>query len=195
MFLSLVTAAAEQPVTLAEAKAHLRVLTTDEDSLIGALVAAAAAHLEGRSGVLGRALVTQTWDVRFDRFPFAGNNGRIELPLPPLQSVTSVKYLDFTGTEVTLAADQYAVDTGHMIGRLRPAYGLTWPSTRDEDGAVRIRFVAGYGSASAVPTPIKQAILLLVGHWWINREAAGDAKGPLAFAVDALTTPYRIFAP
>jgi uncharacterized phiE125 gp8 family phage protein len=192
MHLSLATAPVELPLSLAEAKAHLRVLTSNQDGLITGLISAASAHLDGRSGILGRALVTQTWDVRFDRF---SGCGAMELPMPPLQSVTHVKYLDDAGVETTLDPSQYVVETGHMVGRIRPAYGLTWPFARCESGAVRIRFVADHGDAGAVPQPIKQAMLLLVGHWWINREAVGDAQGPHAFAVDALTMPYRIWAP
>lgn len=192
MYLAPVTAAAELPVTRAEAKAHLRVDGTDEDSLIDALIAAATSHLEGRNGVLGRALVTQTWDYRVDGFPGAGS-GWIELPLPPLQSVTSVKYLDETNTEQTLDAARYVVETGHVHGYVRPAYGLTWPGTLDEANAVRIRFVAGFGAATAVPQPLKHAILLLVGHWFVNREAVGAAGAPMPIAVDALCQPFRIY--
>jgi len=191
MWLSLASAPAEQPVTLDEAKKHLRVLNTAEDTLISALVMAATAHLEGRSGILGRALVTQTWEMRIDCFPWR----RIELPMPPLQSVTSLKYIDDAGVEQTMPTADYVVDAQHMIGRIRPAHGTQWPSTLDDEGAVRITFVAGYGAAGAVPQPIKQAILLLVGHWWINREAVGEAGGPHALAVEALTQPFRVHAP
>ena len=193
MWLSLATPAETPPVTLAEAKAHLRVLASDQDGLISVLVMAATAHLEGRNGILGRALVTQTWDMRIDCFP-RRHAGRIELPMPPLQSVTWIKYLDGEGVEQTLANTEYTVDAQHMIGRVRPAYGKQWPVALDDEGAVRIRFVAGYGAADVVPVPIKQAILLLVGHWWINREAVGQAGGPHALAVEALTSPYRIHA-
>lgn len=194
MWLAPVTPPAEMPVTLAEAKDHLRVLTGAEDGLITGLVAAATQHLEGRSGILGRALVTQTWDMRLDCFP-RRVGGRIELPMPPLQSVTWIKYIDGNGDEVELPTSEYVVDAQHMIGRVRPAYGLQWPTALDDEGAVRIRFVAGYGGAAAVPVPIKQAILLLVGHWWINREAVGQAGGPHALAVEALTSPFRVHAP
>lgn len=194
MWLDRVTAPAEVPVTLAAAKKHLRYLATDQDDLILALVHAATQHLEGRHGILGRALVTQTWEARIDAFPCRAG-GRIELPMPPLQSVTSVKYLDDAGVEQTVPAGDYSVDAQHMIGRIRPAYGKIWPQTLADDGAVRIRFVAGYGAAAAVPDPLKQAILLLVGHWWLNREAVGQAGGPHALAVEALTMPYRIMSP
>lgn len=195
MWLSPITPAASKPVSLAEAKAHLRYMRTDQDALIEGLIGSATEHLEGRNGILGRALVTQTWEVRLDCFP-SRHRGRIELPMPPLQSVTSVKYIDTAGVERTLTSGtDYVTDAQHMIGRIRPAYGKTWPHTIDDEGAVRITFVAGYGDAAAVPNGIRQAILLLVGHWWLNREAVGQAGGPHALAVEALTMPYRIMAP
>lgn len=190
MPLALVTGPAETPVTLAEAKAHLRVLGSAEDALIAALVASATQHIEGRQGVLGRALVTQTWDLYLDGFP-RYRAGRIELPLPPLQSVTSVKYTDAAGVEQTVAPSAYMVDTMHPVGRVRPVYQTFWPVPRLDEGSVRVRFVAGYGGAAAVPQPLKQAILLLAGHWWLNREAVGQAGTPVAFAVEALLAPYR----
>jgi uncharacterized phiE125 gp8 family phage protein len=130
--------------------------------------------------------------MRLDQFP-RSTRGRIELPMPPLQSVTSVKYIDDTGSEATLAPSDYVVETWHLKGRIRPAYGLVWPTARDEDSAVRIRFVAGYGSAADVPQPIKHAILLLVGAWFRDREATGEMTKPLAMGVDALTNPYRVW--
>lgn len=193
MWLLLATPASDQPVSLAEAKAHLRVTNSAEDDMITGLVAAATAHLEGRNGILGRALLTQTWEMRIDAFPTRAG-GRIELPFPPLQSVAWIKYLDSNGTEQTIDPALYSVDAQHMVGRVRPAYGQSWPATLADDGAVRIRFVAGYGTAAAVPQALKQAILLLVGHWWMNREAVGQAGGPQALAVEALTSPYRVHA-
>lgn len=191
MWLNLVTPAAEMPVSLVEAKANLQYSASDKDAFIASLIAAATAHLEGRSGILGRSLVTQVWETRLDRFP-CRYDGRIELPMPPLQSVEWIKYIDDAGIERTVPALDYVVDAQHLIGRIRPAYDKLWPVTRAEDGAVRIRFTAGYGAAAAVPAPLKQAILLLVGHWWLNREAVGHAGGPHAFAVEALTMPFRV---
>lgn len=194
MWLNLVTPPSSSPVSTAEAKAHLKVMDNNSDTMIAGLVAAATQHLEGRSGILGRSLMTQTWETRFDAFP-GRCGGRIELPMPPLQSVSWVKYVDPAGVLQTVPTEDYVVDAQHMIGRIRPAYQTLWPVTRDEEGAVRIEFVAGYGNASAVPSPIKQAILMLVGHWWLNREAVGQSGGPHAMAVDALTMPFRIVAP
>jgi uncharacterized phiE125 gp8 family phage protein len=194
MWLQLMTPPTAPPVTLAEAKAHLRVLTTAEDDLISALVLAATHYLEGRTGVLGRALMTQTWQVRFDGFPGVFR-GRIELPMPPLQSVDWVQYIDTTGVLQTLDPSRYVVDRQHLIGRIRPVFNTTWPPTLPDEGTLRIQFTAGYGDdASAVPSGIKQSILLLVGHWWSNRAAVGFVGTAVEMAVEALTAPYRMFA-
>ncbi len=191
MWLKQIEPPAETPVTLAEAKANLRYSASDQDAFIAGLIAAAVGHLEGRNGILGRSLVTQTWETRLERFP-CRYNGRIELPMPPLQSVQSIKYLDAAGDEQTVDPATYIVDEQHLIGRVRLAPGKTWPATLCDEAAVRIRFVAGYGNAAAVPAPLKQAILLLVGHWWLNREAVGQAGGPHAFAVEALTQQFKV---
>jgi uncharacterized phiE125 gp8 family phage protein len=191
MWLKLVTPPAEMPVSLAEAKANLQYSATDKDAFIASLVATATAHIEGRAGIAGRALVTQTWETRLDGFP-CRYGGRIEFPLPPLQSVEWIKYVDASGVVQTIDPADYVVDAQHLIGRVRPAYNKFWPVPRCEEGSVRIQFIAGYGSAAAVPPPIKQAINLLVGHWWLNREAVGQTGGPHAFAVEALLQPYRV---
>lgn len=192
MDLTLITPPAAAPVSLAEAKVHLRVLNTAEDTLITALIEAAAAHLGGRDGILGRALVTQTWELRLASFGCAPDAG-IDLPLPPLRSVVSVKYIDDAGVEQTVASGDYVVETGRRVGRVRPAYGKTWPAPRAEPGAVRIQFEAGYGAASAVPAPIRHAMLLLIGHWWVHKTPvmeSGNMSAP--YAVDALAMPYRV---
>ena len=189
MWLNQLSAPASTPISLSEAKAHLRVLTNDEDTLITALIAVATTLLEGRHGVLGRALITQQWEHRIDGFP---TNGFIELPLPPLQTVEAVKYIDDAGTEQTVDSSDYVVDAELLVGRIRPAYNVTWPSTRCEPHAVRIEFTAGYGVAADVPDPLKQAMLLLIGHFYLNREATSEKtiKG-LPFAVEALISGYQ----
>ncbi|HYH39911.1 MAG TPA: head-tail connector protein [Azospirillum sp.] len=200
MSLTLVSAAPAYPVTLAEAKAHLRLDTSDDDALVDALIAAATAHLDGRDGWLGRALVQQTWDLKLHRFP-----GVIDVPLPPLQSVTSITYLDSNNVSQTLATSKYQVDgNGQWRARIKPAYGETWPSTYDAWNAVTVRFVAGYepGSGSPtdyaenVPQPIKHALLLLISHWYENRAPVniGNIVSALPMTVDALLAPYRVMS-
>jgi uncharacterized phiE125 gp8 family phage protein len=174
MWLNQTTAPTETPISLDEAKAHLRVLHANDDATITALIAVATEKLDGRRGYLGRALLTQSWEYRLHFFPVCGV---IEIPLPPLQSVESVKYIDDAGAEQTLATDQYVVDTATHVGQIRLGYGLSWPSTRWEDYAVRIRFTAGFGDAADdVPQPIRQAILLMIGHWYVNRTDVSEAN-------------------
>src|SRR4051812_14255213 len=118
----LVTAPNTEPVTLAEAKTHLRVTAADDDTYITALIKGARQHCEV---VLNRALLQQDWDLFFDCFPDV-----IRVPMPPLQSITSVKYIDLSGTLQTLDPTGYAVDKNFEPGRIKPAYGTSWPSIR-----------------------------------------------------------------
>lgn len=109
----LVTAPATMPVTLTEAKAQLDVSYTDKDTLIEGLIAAATAHLDGWSGILGRCLITQTWRQDFDRF-----NRCLRLPLFPVASITSVKYTDAFEAEQTIANTNYSLlcdDLGYYV--------------------------------------------------------------------------------
>lgn len=135
-----------------------------------------------------RACITQTWDLYLDEFPA---EDYIEVPMPPLASVTTLKYKDTAGTLQTWAATNYVVDTMSEPGRIALAYGVSWPSTYDEIQAVQIRFVCG---AATVDMRVKQALLLLVGHWYANREAVltGSISKQLEFAVNAMLDQERI---
>lgn len=182
----LVTPPPEEPVTLAQAKAHLNE-PTGQDANILAAVHAASEHAETFTG---RALVTQTWDLLMDRFP-AGRE--IELPFPPLQSVTSVKYIDPDGAEQTFAAASYHVDAASTPGRLRLKPTASWPSIDEQPNAVTVRFVAGYGGMAAVPFTIKAAILLIVGHLFAHREENQDFQvHEMPMGAERLLWPHRI---
>jgi uncharacterized phiE125 gp8 family phage protein len=119
--------------------------------------------------VQGRSYITQTWDLVLDDFP---DDEHVELPMPPLISVTSITYKDTAGASQTMSASDYVVDTYSEPGRVCLAYGATWPSTYDEVNCITIRYVAGYGAASSVPEDTKQAILLMIAHYYENREPA-----------------------
>lgn len=190
MALVLVTAPAVEPITLTEAKSHLRVDITDDDALITALIIAAREYCEGFQN---RACITQTWDLWLDSFP---SEDYIRIPLPPLQSVASVKYYGTDNAEYTMAAADYFVDNKSEPGRLVLAYGKSWPSValRPANGVV-VRFVAGYGGTAAnVPQKVKQAMLLLIGHWYANREAVltGSISKEIEFAVNSLLWLGRV---
>jgi uncharacterized phiE125 gp8 family phage protein len=190
MALKLITAPTEEPVTLTEVKLHCRVDGTDEDALLtGIIIPAARRFAEGRTG---RALVTQTWELALDAFPAA----EIELPMPPVQSITSVKYLDTTGVEQTIDAANYALDSYGMRPWLLPAYEYEWPEALASSNAVRIRFVAGYGAAAAVPADIKAWIMLAIGTLYAQRETS-SATPLIALPGDywqSLLDPYHTFA-
>jgi len=186
----LITAPAVEPVTLVEAKAHLYVTHGDDDALIGAYIAAAREDAEHR---LQRALVEQTWELALDAFPNV-----IVLPMAPLVSITSIKYIDDAGVEQTLGSSTYYADTVAEPGQVVPKYGESWPTTRAERNAVRVRYVAGYGdSGSFVPAAIRQWILLRVGSLYENRESAVSGQpiqqAPRDFA-DGLLDRYKVYA-
>jgi uncharacterized phiE125 gp8 family phage protein len=184
MLLKLVTPAAADPVTLLEAKQHLRVLHDAEDSLITNYLKAASIHTET---TMGRALINQTWDFWLPSFP--RKSEMIELPKPPLQSVTWVKYRDLDGVEQTVPDTDYLVVAPGIIGTVELAPGAVWPSTQKRSQAVNIRFIAGYGATPTdVPEDLRAAILLLTEHLYRNRAASTDEAlkaTPMGF--DALT--------
>lgn len=185
MALKLVTAPSAV-ITVDEAKSHLRVFHNDDDQYITSLVAAATGWADGKDGWLGRSIGQQTWDLALDAFP----DGGIIIPLSPLISVTSVKYNEAAaGVETTLVeGTDYLVDNYGDPGWVVPVDGV-WPETKSVINAVKIRFVSGYAT---VPPSIKHALLLLVGHWYENREAASEVKlTEIPMAVDSLLIPYR----
>jgi uncharacterized phiE125 gp8 family phage protein len=168
--LTLITAPTHEPISLDEAKAHLRKTESDEDESIRSLVKVARSYIEKR---MGRQLVTATWELSLPEWCT-----RIELPLPPLQSVVSVKYFDGAGDEQTLDSSVYEINTTAEPGILRLAYGQIWPPLRCHEDVVKIRYRSGYGDASSVPEDIKAAIKLYVGHLYENREP-GSSGGYL----------------
>lgn len=194
MGLKLITGPGIEPVSLPEAKLHLRVDGDDDDTAIMSQLMAARRWAEQAAW---RAFITQTWELTMDAFP---GTDRIELPRPPLQSVTSVKYTIDAGTEYTYASSNYIVDTDNEPGRIVLKSTSSWPSdSLYPVNGVRIRFVAGYGDdAEDVPEHFRQAVLLLLGHWYENREqvvVSGAVPKELPLGVEALLMidQYRDF--
>lgn len=179
-------------IILDEAKAHLRVDFDDDDGYIEGLIAAAVAHIDGPAGWLGRALLTQTLEWRGDEFGTCD----IPLPFPPISEVVSIKYDDDGGAEQTVDDTVYRLVGQPSAPRIALAYNETWPTVRWQSEAVRIQYLAGYGEAADVPKPIKQALLLLVGHWYANREAVnvGTTVTELPMAVKSLLFPFQSLA-
>lgn len=208
MKIRLITAPVELPVSRTEAKAHLRVPASEtaDDTYIDALIAAATDICESQTN---RKFITQTWDRYYDAFP--GKAGLawtwdsenippptgFELPLAPLQSVTYIKYYDDAGGQQTLATSVYQVDTYGVVGKVALKNNQVWPDTEEYRlNAVEIRFNCGYGDATAVPKAIKQAILLLVGTWYENRETVliGSITAVVPHTVDLLLASYRNYS-
>ena len=173
----LVTAPSVEPLSLTEAKAFLRVTFDDDDALIAKLVAGARARAEERQG---RAYLTQTWDLYLDAFP--GSEEAIEIPLPPLLSITSVTYTTSADVPVVLAASEYYVDSVTQPGRILPAFGKSWPSDtlRIANGVV-VRFVAGYGPTAAdVPPKVLGAFRKLLAHYYVARDITTEIPQGIA---------------
>lgn len=179
-------APAERLVSMTAVKAHLRVEVADEDDLIDVLRTAAEEHLDGPEGILGRCILTQTWVQEFAAF-----DDPLRLDVWPVQSVV-VKYDDADDVEQTLSSAVYTVGRDALGWHIALRSGQSWPVVGDTPRPVRVTVVAGFGAASAVPAPIKQAALLLVGHWYENRQAAAPkALATAPMAVEALLAPYR----
>lgn len=181
--------AIEEPVTLAEVKAHCRIDGAAEDALLQAYIAAARARCEG---ILQRALITREVEQTLDAFPA----DELQLALLPVGQIVEVGYTDPAGAAQLLAPSAYTLDATQAGSHwLLPAVGTLWPQTRPVINAVRVRYEAGYGlQASDVPPDIRAWLLLTVAYLYAQREAV-DATGraaeiPSRF-VDSLLDPYR----
>jgi uncharacterized phiE125 gp8 family phage protein len=203
----LVTPPSIAPVSLDEAKLHLRVDGNDEDAVVEALILAATQHLDGWSGVLGRCLCEQTWRQDFDGF-----SKYMRLPLGPAISVASITWRNSDGQLATVASSNYLLQTDELGAFVRFDDGYSLPSNLADTRAVSVTYAAGYAdipavpddgetedvdesvpARSTVPAPLKTAIILLAGHWYANREAVvtGTIATELPMAVASLISPYR----
>lgn len=185
MPVKVITEPAFEPLTLQEAKDHLRITHALEDSLITLAITTARMMAESYTQ---RALCSKTLEYHGNGFGYF-----IELPYPVVSSVTSVKYDDADGVEQTLAATEYDVHLLNEPALVVRGYGKSWPATRDQLNCVRIRYVAGYANHAAIPSPIKSALLLIIGHLYENREELSAVKmEELPLGSKALLNPCRI---
>jgi uncharacterized phiE125 gp8 family phage protein len=188
MALVLTSAPASEPVTLAEAKAHLRVDGSAEDTLIASLIITSRLHVEA---ALGLALITQSWSYFIDAWP---RSPQLSLPLRPVQSIGAVKLYAADESVAIVPTDTYLLDGAATPARLVHRGSHPWPKPGRTANGIEIAFVAGYGNSAAfVPAPIRQAILLLVAHWHEHREpvAIGEANASVPSMVSDLLQPYR----
>jgi uncharacterized phiE125 gp8 family phage protein len=188
MPLVLTSGPAVEPVTLAEAKAHLRVDGTAEDTLIASLSVTSRLHVETAAGL---ALITQSWSYFLDAWP----RGRaLALPLRPVQNVSAVRLYDENAVVTALPPDSYLLDGAGSPPRLVRQGALVWPKPGRIANGIEVALTAGYGNAAAdVPGPIRQAILLLVAHWYDHRSPVeiGHLAEPVPDMVCELLAPYR----
>ena len=192
MMLILDTKPVSEPISLEEAKAQLRVESsfTDDDVYIESLIGAARDVAETLSL---HAMMTQTWKLYLDEWP---EGDVLELPKPPLQSVTEIKYTDEDGNESTLATTVYSVDTNHVPGRIFLKPDQEWPSTTLYPySAIYIKYVCGWVGTADVPLQAKQAMKLLITEWYENREPVlmgqGNSVAELPRGVDSLLFDLR----
>jgi hypothetical protein len=205
----LVTGPASEPVTLAEAKEHCRVDIVTDDAYITALITAAR---ELVSQLTGRALITETWSLTLDDWPNNKDDdwwdgqrdgalslldaAELEIQRAPFLAVTSVKTIDAAAAETVWSASNYYVAKRHGFGRLIRQAGVSWPIPGRDRAGIVITFTIGYGaSASAVPAALRQAIKMLVQHWYDNRAPASEcASGALMpMGLGAVLQSYKVF--
>ena len=204
--LVLTTVPAVEPLTASEAKARLN-LSSADDTVINALIKAARQELDGWGGWLGRALISQTWTMYLGGF-----SDCIAVPLPPVQSIASIKYIDPDGVEQTLGTGVYQLMPGNPVTIVRK-FDQAWPDVRQQDDAVRVAFVAGYGAAgSDVPENIRSAICLRVASLYplmernlfvsedtvegvgtVKYTVSQNAGGIMDKAIESLLSPYRVW--
>ena len=184
----LLSGPAVEPISLAEAKAHMRVDTPSEDTLIQSLVMASRLHIEA---ALDLALVTQSWRCHRDTW---SRSHALALPMRPIQSISSVKIYAADDSHITYGADDFILDGNANPARVVWRGHTTPPKSGRIANGIEIDLVAGFGdAASDVPQSIRQALLLLIAHWYENREPVeiGATATPIPPAVSELLSPYR----
>lgn len=195
MSMSRISDPASEPVSLEEARLHLKVdaegspATHPDDDLIAALIKAAREWCETYTG---RSFFEQTWQVKLDEFPKV-----IRLPREPIISVTSIQYVDLAGNTQTLSSSMYRVDL--QGARITPGYTKSWPAAQEVTGAVTVEYVTGYDSgnspqdASTIPSAVKAAILLIVAALYEYREDQSSVNvSSVPWSAKALLGPYIV---
>jgi uncharacterized phiE125 gp8 family phage protein len=183
MGIKVITSAADL-LTAAEMRLQCRIDGTDSDGLLATALAGAAAYAQHYTGA---SLGQQTLELAIDQFPA----GPIQLPQGPVASITSLKYINTSGTETTLSASLYTLDDYSTPQWCVQAYATDWPDTQDVANAVKVRYVAGTAAAGAV----KQAILLLVAHYYRYPEGVSEgAPKEVPLGVHALLDTVKVWS-
>lgn len=188
MTLARTAAPAANPITLDEVKAQLRVTSSDEDTHINSLIAAAVSYVDG-TGVLGRAMITQDWAQWVSASP-----GPVRLLIGPVQELVSVQYYDTDNAIQTATLSDFELRLAGDFSTILPKSGKSWPASYSRSDAIKITYRAGFGDTGTdVPAGVRLALIMLVAHWYENREAATDAPiHSLPMAFDALINGERV---
>jgi len=186
--LELATAPSVDPITIAEAKTHMRVEHSDDDVLIGELINVAVNYVDA-TGSLGKAMITQTWCEYY-----GPHLSTIRLSLGPVQSVSSIQYYDANNNlQTDTLSNYYVIGTkGYMT--IYPKSGYTWPTVFNREDAIKITYVIGFGdTAASVPSTVKHALKMLVAHYYENREneLIGVNSKTIPYGIDALLNTER----
>ena len=179
----IITEPAVEPVTLEQVKNHSRITHIEDDSWLLMAMVVARQYVEKTCEL---SLITQTRRTTFDGF----RKPWLTLAYGPTLSISGIQYYDQTNTLQTLASYQAALESNPCL--IVPAPGQPWPQTMpNKMDAVKVTYVAGYGDPENVPAALKQAILLLVDHWYSNRSAVEmGSPGPIPFGVDSLVNLF-----
>jgi len=187
MALVMTSGPAAEPVTLQEAKAHLRVDHAFEDVLISSLILTSRLHVEA---ALDLALIDQSWTLQLDRWP---DSGIVDIPLSPVKTISAVRVKDANGVVTVIEPESYMADKAS-----RPARVVFEPGSQPQSGlragGIEITFTTGFGTQpSSVPAPLRHAILMLVAHWYDNRNLAeaGSAAARIPEQISDLIAPFR----
>jgi uncharacterized phiE125 gp8 family phage protein len=186
---------AVEPLSLADVKGHGHIDAADEDSFYSRAIRAARQVIEGPNGA-GLVLVASQWRLSFDGMP-----AEIWIPMGPVLSIDAVAYRDEAGVARTLDPARYQWRKGQFEARIKPAYGLTWPTVRDQYDAVQVTFTAGFPGTeetppklSAIEEPLNIAMLMLIQHWNANRETVviGEIPAEIQLGFNRLLNGYRV---
>ena len=186
MPVKVITAPTSEPITLAEAKAHMSISDSAQDGVIPARISAARQWAEDYTG---RSFITRTLELAVDSF-----EDEMELPHGPVSAIESIKYLDSDGVEQTLSTSVYYLDDYALVPTVNLAPDQSWPDTQSIKNAVKIRYTAGYGTALNVPEKVRFAINLTVSHWTKYQAPVeyGVSVTNVPAAIRSLLEPYKI---
>ena len=197
MKFKVIPAVGTEPITRAEAKLHLGLDDMSgshpDDAIVDALITGARQYAEHYTG---RALAEQTIEAALDEFPDSDDD-RIDLPMPPVASITSVKYTDTAGAEQTITGSAYALSTYGESRTVAPTSGNYWPSTEDIPDAVRIRYVTGYAATGSgaeyavLPKAVRQGMLMHISLTYPRNVFTPGERSAMESARDMLLNTIK----